>query len=117
MKESCDQKKFKNKYRIESTRLQNYNYSQNGYYFVTICTKDRECFFGGIQNNKMELSKMGEIAHNFWAEIPKHFPFVELEPWIIMPNHVHGIISIDKNIVETLHATSQTNKRKQHYQD
>jgi len=89
--------KFRNIYRIPSSRLSNWDYSNNGYYFVTICTKERKHYFGEIANNKMKLSKIGEIAKYHWFEIPKHFSFIELDEFIIMPNHVHGIIIINVN--------------------
>lgn len=84
--------KFHNKYTINSSRLLGYDYSQNGMYFITICTRDKEEFFGEIENGKMKLNEMGEIADQFWLEIPRHFPFVKLDQHIIMPNHVHGIL-------------------------
>jgi len=74
-----------------------------------------ECCMGEIENNEMHLSDIGKIAETCWIEIPDHFPFVKLHAWIIMPNHVHGIIEIlpDERVgiwqdahVETLHATS-----------
>lgn len=89
--------KYQNKYRSESARLQNWDYGSNGRYFVTICTHNRACFFGKIVvTNKMILSETGEFAHHFWNEIPHHFPFVELGEFVVMPNHVHGIIIINK---------------------
>jgi putative transposase len=108
-------KKFQNKYRIPSTRLQNWDYGKNGAYFITICTGNREHYFGEIvtvdSENEMHLNEIGKLADKFWSEIPKHFPFVELGNYIVMPNHVHGILIIDKtnviddidNAVETLH--------------
>ncbi|MFC3809220.1 transposase [Lacihabitans lacunae] len=98
--------KFKNKYRIPSSRLQTWDYAANGLYFVTICTANREHFFGDIKTADFEeinsnstpylkLSEMGQIAEKYWYEIPEHFPFVKLEAFVIMPNHVHGIIVID----------------------
>ncbi len=90
--------KFRNKYRIKSTRLEGYDYSQNGYYFVTICTKNRECFFGDIDNGEMQLSEIGKIAQKYFLEIPRHFPFVRLGEFVVMPNYFHGIIIIDKII-------------------
>ncbi len=87
---------YKNKYRIESTRLRSWDYASNGYYFITICTKNRECFFGKIANGKMEFSNIGNIAKKYWQEIPKHFPFVKLDKFIVIPDHIHGIIIIDK---------------------
>ena len=79
----------------KSIRLKNYNYSSKGFYFVTICTKDRKCFFGQIENNILQLSDIGELAKIFWNEIPQHFPNTELGEFVIMPNHIHGIIQIN----------------------
>lgn len=89
--------KFNNKYRIESTRLKNWDYGNNGLYFITICTAHRNWWFGEIKNGVMRLSETGKIAHRFWNEIPDHFPIVELGEFIVMPNHIHGIVIIDKN--------------------
>jgi REP element-mobilizing transposase RayT len=88
--------KFNNQYRIPSTRLQDWNYGQNAAYFVTICTKKREPFFGKITDGKMELSQIGKIAEKYWMEIPLHFLFVKVDLFVIMPNHMHGIIIMDK---------------------
>jgi REP-associated tyrosine transposase len=88
--------KFKNKYRIPSARLPWWDYSKNALYFITICTKNREHFFGEITDGKIVLSETGKIAWKFWQEIPNHFPFIKLDAFVIMPNHVHGIIIIDK---------------------
>lgn len=89
--------KFKNKYRIPSSRLQNWDYGANGAYFITICTQNRECYFGDIIDSKLEASELGILAEKYWLDIPKHFPYVELGNFVIMPNHVHGILIIDKN--------------------
>jgi len=100
-----EMEKFRGKYRIKTTRLQSWDYSNNGFYFVTICTKNRFPYFGnivmetpklGVSTAKMQLSEIGKIAQKYWIEIPEHFPFVELDKFIIMPNHFHGIIIIDK---------------------
>jgi len=88
--------KYQGKYRIASTRLRYWDYGSNAAYFITICTKNREHFFGQIKDGKMRLSAMGHIANSCWYEIPNHFPFVELGAHIIMPNHVHGIVIINK---------------------
>jgi len=87
--------KYQNKYRISSARLKNWDYSRDGAYFITICTKDRKHFFGKIINEEMYLSDLGLIAHKYWMEIPQHFPFVKLGVMVIMQNHMHGIIIID----------------------
>ncbi|MBA3872295.1 MAG: hypothetical protein H0X30_24395 [Anaerolineae bacterium] len=78
-----------------STRLKGYDYSQEGAYFVTICTFRKEWSFGEIQNDLMTLSLYGKIASDYWARIPKHFPHIELDEFVIMPNHVHGILLIN----------------------
>lgn len=87
--------KFKNKYRIPSARLQSWDYGANGIYFVTICTNNREHFFGNIYGGKMVLNEIGMIANQYWLDIPKHFSNVILDVYVIMPNHVHGIVIID----------------------
>lgn len=88
--------KFNNKYRIPSARARFWDYAWDASYFITICTQNRECWFGNVVNGKMNLSPFGHIANSCWYEIPNHFPFVELGTHIIMPNHVHGIVTINK---------------------
>jgi putative transposase len=100
---------FKSKYRVESARLQDWDYSQSGYYFVTICVKNRKSLLGQIGNDEMVLSEIGTIAQRCWREIPDHFSSVELDEFIIMPNHLHGIIVIAEN-VETQHIASLQRK-------
>ena len=85
---------FRNYYRIKSTRHPDWNYAGDGMYFVTICTFNRVYYFGDVINEEMRLNNTGEIAAKFWAEIPKHFFNVILDEFVIMPNHVHGIIFI-----------------------
>jgi putative transposase len=92
---------FKDKYRVEPARLPHWGYSSDGWYFVTICTKNRTEYFGDVRDYIMKLSDIRRIAAKFWNEIPKHFPFVLLDEWIVMPNHLHGIVIIDKPPVET----------------
>ena len=77
-----------------SIRLRDYDYAQSGAYFVTICTHDRACLFGEIVNDAMALNAMGDIAQRCWEAIPTHFPNVELDAFIVMPNHIHGIVLI-----------------------
>lgn len=67
-------------------------------YFITICTQDRIHHFGNVVNEEMYLSDIGKLAQKFWAEIPEHFPFVILGEFIIMPDHMHGILIINKPI-------------------
>jgi putative transposase len=81
--------------RASSARLINYNYSQNGYYFVTLCTQDKKYYFGDIINDQMQLSEIGMIAKQQWLSIPEHYKEnVTLDIFAIMPNHLHGIIII-----------------------
>lgn len=101
------QNKFKNKYRISSARLQTWDYSNNGAYFITICTQNRHHFFGNIQNQEMQLSEIGKLAEKFWYEIPNHFSMIELGNFVVMPNHVHGILIIDKPNDESFVETRQ----------
>ncbi len=90
--------KYQNKYRIPSARLPAWDYSSNAAYFITICTTNREYFFGEIIDGKMQLSETGKMANHFWLEIPNHFLFVTLDEFVVMPNHIHGIIVIDKPV-------------------
>ena len=107
---------YNNKYRIDSSRLKNWDYASPGYYFVTIQTENRECYFGDVvidynihggnvsggdvvetQNfASLRATPIGKIAHQYWIEIPNHFPFVILDEFIVMPNHVHGILHFKK---------------------
>jgi len=75
-----------------SPRMQGYDYSQEGAYFATICTHNREQFFGVIQNSELHLSTIGKIAFEDWQMITSHYSNVELDSFVVMPNHVHGII-------------------------
>ncbi len=100
--------KFNDKYRIRTSRLQNWNYASIGYYCVTICTYNRTNYFGEIADGKMQLSKIGKTAQQYWLEIPKHYPMVKLDEFIVMPNHIHGIIVInDKNNTDMMVETPQ----------
>ena len=95
--------KFQNKYRIPSARASWWDYGSNAAYFVTICTQNRIHFFGEIEKQTMVLSALGKHAETCWYDIPNHFPFVQLGAFVIMPNHVHGIIIIDKpNTVDSV---------------
>lgn len=82
------------KHHRRSIRLRGYDYAWAGTYFVTLCAQHRECLFGEVMGNKMRLNVAGQIVATIWQSIPRHFPGVTLEAWIIMPNHLHGIIVI-----------------------
>ncbi|MBN1415392.1 MAG: hypothetical protein JW973_09845 [Bacteroidales bacterium] len=111
------QEKYRNQYRISSDRHPGWDYTSSGAYFITICTKNKEHYFGKIRTGTecqdgrnvetqdfaslrvsqinivhVHYSEIGNIACQYWSEIPDHFPFVELDEFIVMPNHVHGII-------------------------
>ena len=88
--------KFKDRYRIPSARWATWDYGSNAAYFVTICTAGRSHDFGQVVNGGMILTPLGESAADCWEAIPDHFPFVVLDGFVVMPNHVHGIIIIDK---------------------
>jgi putative transposase len=108
--------KYQNKYRIPSARLQNWDYRWVGAYFITICTQNREHYFGEIANGKMQLSQVGVIADILWHQITQHTQNVRLGAFVVMPNHIHGILIINENggdgdnggnvAVETGHALS-----------
>jgi len=103
--------KFQDIYRIPSARADWWDYGNSAAYFVTICTAGREHYFGEIipvetrliasphtaaSKLEMQLTVLGQIAHQNWIEIPCHFPFIKLDVFVVMPNHVHGILVIDK---------------------
>jgi REP element-mobilizing transposase RayT len=85
---------FQERYRVESSRLMSRDYAEPGKYFITICTKNREHWFGEIRNEIMGLSCVGCVIHDYWSQIPNHFLHVELDRFVVMPNHIHGIIKI-----------------------
>ena len=88
--------KFQDRYRVKSTRLNQWDYNSCGGYFVTICVKDRACVFGNIENGQMVLNKLGWEAKKFWDQISKHFLYVHMDEYVFMPNHIHGIIIIER---------------------
>lgn len=97
---------------VNSRRLKGWDYSSPGIYFITICTKNRRHFFGEIRNGIVGLTRPGCIAYEYWSQIPEHYPHVRLDEFIIMPNHLHGIIEIKhrykkqrKKHVESLNPT------------
>jgi len=106
------------KYRDETFRLKNYDYGSNGLYYVTINTKYQTKYFGNIESARtddcpstenanvgqigtdnrpsLRYTEIGKIANEYWLEIPQHYPWVELDAYIVMPNHIHGILLFDK---------------------
>lgn len=91
--------KFQNKYRIPTTRLQNWDYGSDALYFVTICTAHRECYFGNIVNREMVLSELGKTVDEEWLktfELRRDMN-LQMDEYVVMPNHFHAIISIGIN--------------------
>jgi putative transposase len=77
-----------------SIRLKSYDYSQEGVYYVTICTQQRECLFGEVRCDEMQLSHAGRAIQMAWEELPRRFEGVDLDAFVVMPNHVHGILVV-----------------------
>jgi len=92
-----------------SIRLREYDYSQPGSYFVTVCTSGKAPLFGEIVEGEMVLNEVGEMVEKCWSAIPDHFENIELDKFVVMPNHIHGIIVIypddDNNTVGARHAS------------
>lgn len=88
--------KYKGKFRNETTRLRSWDYAADAWYFITICTHNRAHFFGKIVNDAMQLSSIGEVAACEWVKTAELRPYAELDAWVIMPNHLHGIVIINR---------------------
>jgi REP element-mobilizing transposase RayT len=95
---------YQDKYRIAPARLANWDYGSPGLYFITICTQNRQPYFGHIESRTPEAScsatllatEVGRAAIDYWQEIPAHFPFIELDAFVLMPDHLHGVLLINK---------------------
>lgn len=81
-------------------RFKNFDYSLLGSYFITICTENRKPLFGDIVDGKTRLNKFGQIVHQCWEDLPKHYQQVMLDAFVIMPNHIHGIIILTNEVPE-----------------
>lgn len=86
-----------NKHHRRSIRLDGYDYSREGAYFITPCVKDRRHLFGEIENGAMILNEFGIIAHEIWQFLPERYEHIELGEFVIMPNHTHHIFIINSN--------------------
>jgi putative transposase len=86
--------------RKNSLRLQGYDYAQAGYYFVTVCTHERQCLFGEVAECGITLNEAGLVIQSIWNDLPCRFPGIGLDEYIIMPNHIHGIIILNGESVE-----------------
>jgi len=107
--------KFRNKYRIKSTRLVDWDYTTAWWYYVTICTKNHECFFGEIKKRDVVLSEIGKIIKEEWLKTKLVRENIELDEFVIMPNHIHGIIIIDD--VETTGSVISKEKKEAFQQE
>ncbi len=99
------------KRRRRSIRLKQYNYCQAGAYFVTTCTQNRRLLFGEITDGRMSLNQNGYIVQSCWEQIPQHFKFVETIDFVVMPNHIHGILFIKDLDVVARHAVPLPQKK------
>ncbi len=86
-------------------RLRKYDYAQAGAYFITVCTKDKEHLLGEITDGAMKENEFGTIARSCWEELPKHYRDIELDEFVVMPNHIHGIILNYNDDVGATHAS------------
>lgn len=103
-------KKFKNKYRIQSARAIFWDYRSDGSYFITICVNNRTEWFGDVINGEMKHTKMGEIALQYISEIPLRFPYASVDSYVVMPNHIHLIISLRNNRSNTIEVNGYVEK-------
>lgn len=101
--------KYKGKYRIPSARLASWDYGRNAAYFITICTQGRIRAFGEVVDGEVSLTAVGQAAWDCWYAIPEHFPFVLLDVFVAMPNHVHGIMIINKPLPDGVDAANAAN--------
>ncbi|MFQ5779284.1 MAG: transposase [Nitrospiria bacterium] len=96
-----------------SIRLKGYDYRQAGAYFVTVSTQNRECLFGDIADGEMVLNDAGRMVETVWEETPKLRPNIALDEFVVMPNHVHGIVTIIETCRGVLqYAPTQSNTPK-----
>jgi putative transposase len=82
------------KHHRRSIRLSGYDYTQIGAHFTTICTYQKQCWFGDVVNGEMQHNQLGVIVHTFWQAIPRRSSHIELDAFVVMPNHLHGILII-----------------------
>lgn len=97
--------------RRRAMHLRDYDYTQPGAYFVTICVQHRKCLFGTITDGKMRLNEIGQIVIECWNHITQHFPSVELDAYVVMPNHIHGIIAWGISLPGNPHLPDTTKDR------
>jgi putative transposase len=91
---SCTHDRYPRRSR-RSVRLKRYDYSWPGWYYVTICTAERVCNLGRVEYGKMILNEWGRIVSETWQWIPTRYPYVDLDDFVVMPNHLHGVLIIN----------------------
>ena len=101
MKATAKDSSFQRRNR-QSIRLQGYDYSRGGAYFITICARDRQCLFGDVVDRHMQLNQAGLIICSVWDNLPRFYDGIELDAFVVMPNHVHGVVVINQP-VGTIH--------------
>jgi putative transposase len=102
---------YNGKYRIESSRCPAWNYTSPGCYFITICTRDRRCFFGKVVQSTMILSPLGKIVAEEWAQTDLVRSEIRLDAWVVMPNHFHALIEILDHGKNASHPWDPASKR------
>jgi REP element-mobilizing transposase RayT len=90
------------KHHRRSIRLSGYDYAQAGAYFVTICAQNKACVFGQITDGQVKRNEAGHMLQCVWDALPGRFPTVELDAFVVMPNHIHGVVVIAQNVGATL---------------
>ena len=95
------------KFYRHSIRLPDYDYSQPGFYYVTICARDKKLMFGEIANGEIYLNEAGSIVQAVWSSMPERFPYVKLDEYTIMPNHMHGIIELLESDVDRVNSANR----------
>ena len=102
------------KHHRHSIRLKDYDYAQPGAYFVTLCTSQRDCLFGKVVNGVVRLNPLGKIVEEEWERLGRQFPNIRLDAFVVMPNHVHGIIVIDVGATQQLSIETVSGKPNMH---
>ena len=100
--------KFQGKYRVETARAKWWDYNNEGSYFITICTKNREHIFGYIKEGEMILNEYGKIVFECWFDLPNHYSNIVLGAFQIMPNHIHCIVGLDNSKISIPDCTVET---------
>jgi putative transposase len=93
------------KHHSRSIRLRGYDYSQSGVYFVTVCTSGRECFLGEVLNGEIVLSDAGVQIKEVWEQQPDRYPNIQLDAFVIMPNHTHGVVILEPDVLDPVGAS------------